>query len=60
MSQVRQLYRLQQTDSEISAKKLRLAEVVHLQRETRELRAARARDKRLVKIFRPGRLAKVT
>jgi predicted nucleic acid-binding Zn-ribbon protein len=45
MSQVRQLYRLQQIDSEINAKKLRLAEVVHLQRETKELRAARARDK---------------
>lgn len=44
MSQVRQLYRLQQIDSEISAKKLRLAEVIHMQRETRELRASRARD----------------
>jgi uncharacterized protein len=46
MSQVRQLYRLQQIDSEISAKKLRLAEVVHLQRETKELLAARSRDQK--------------
>ncbi len=45
MSQVRQLYRLQQIDSEINAKKLRLAEVVQLQRETQELRTARAREK---------------
>ena len=44
MSQVRQLYRLQQTDSEISAKKLRLTEVIHLLRESEELQAARARD----------------
>jgi hypothetical protein len=43
MSQVQQLYRLQQFDSEISQKKQRLTEVVHLQRETEELLAARKR-----------------
>jgi predicted nucleic acid-binding Zn-ribbon protein len=43
MSQVQQLYRLQQYDSEIVRKKQRLAEVVQLQRETQELLAARKR-----------------
>lgn len=46
MSQVRQLYRLQQIDSEISAKKLRLAEVIQMQRETKELQAARVREQK--------------
>ena len=41
MSQVQQLYRLQQYDTEISQKKRRLAEVLHLQRETEALIAAR-------------------
>ena len=43
MSQVQQLYRLQQYDTEITQKKRRLAEVVQLQRETEELLAARKR-----------------
>lgn len=43
MSQVQQLYRLQQYDSEILEKKRRLAEVVRLQRETEELLTARQR-----------------
>jgi uncharacterized protein len=43
MSQVQQLYRLQQYDTEISQKKRRLGEVVHLQRETEALIAARKR-----------------
>jgi predicted nucleic acid-binding Zn-ribbon protein len=43
MSQVQQLYRLQQYDSEIAQKKQRLAEVVKMQRETQELLAARKR-----------------
>jgi predicted nucleic acid-binding Zn-ribbon protein len=45
MSQVGQLYKLQQIDSEIQQKKQRLAEVVQLQRETEELLAARQRSK---------------
>ncbi|MDX1416428.1 MAG: C4-type zinc ribbon domain-containing protein [Candidatus Promineifilaceae bacterium] len=44
MSQVRQLYRLQQLDSEINAKKSRLTEVIQLQKETTELRSARAQN----------------
>ncbi len=43
MSQVRQLYRLQQIDSEISKKKQRLGEVLRLQKETEELIAAKQR-----------------
>lgn len=43
MGQVQQLYRLQQLDSEIAAKKGRLKEVLTLQRETAALRAARQR-----------------
>lgn len=43
MSQVQQLFRLQQIDSDIAAKKARLKEVLGLQRETQELRAARLR-----------------
>lgn len=43
MSQVSQLYRLQQIDSEIQQKKGRLGEVVRLQRETGELLSARER-----------------
>jgi predicted nucleic acid-binding Zn-ribbon protein len=43
MSQVHQLYRLQQYDTEIFQKKRRLAEVVQLQRETEALIAARQR-----------------
>ena len=43
MSQVQQLYRLQQYDTEISQKKRRLGEVVQLQRETEALIAARKR-----------------
>jgi predicted nucleic acid-binding Zn-ribbon protein len=44
MSQVGQLYKLQQIDTEIRQKKGRLAEVIQLQRETEELLAARRRD----------------
>ncbi len=43
MSQVQQLYRLQQIDTEISAKKQRLKDVIQLQRETTELQQARRR-----------------
>jgi predicted nucleic acid-binding Zn-ribbon protein len=43
MSQVQQLYRLQQYDSEITQKKQRLAEVVQQQRVTQELSDARRR-----------------
>jgi predicted nucleic acid-binding Zn-ribbon protein len=43
MSQVRQLYKLQQIDTEIRQKKQRLGEVIQLQRETEELLAARQR-----------------
>lgn len=43
MSQVRQLYKLQQFDTEIQQKKKRLTEVIQLQRETEELLAARRR-----------------
>jgi predicted nucleic acid-binding Zn-ribbon protein len=43
MSQVQQLYRLQQYDTEITQKKRRLSEVLHLQRESEELLAARSR-----------------
>ncbi len=43
MSQVRQLYKLQQIDTEIQQKKQRLGEVIRLQRETEELLAARQR-----------------
>ena len=43
MSSVQQLYRLQLVDSEIAQKKRRLAEVVHQQRETGDLLAARQR-----------------
>jgi predicted nucleic acid-binding Zn-ribbon protein len=43
MSQVRQLYNLQQIDTEIRQKKQRLGEVIQLQRETEELLAARQR-----------------
>jgi uncharacterized protein len=43
MSQIQQLYRLQQYDDEITAKKRRLAKVVQLQRETEALIAARKR-----------------
>ncbi len=43
MSQVQQLYRLQQYDNEITRKKRRLAEVIQSQRETEELLAARER-----------------
>lgn len=43
MSQVQQLYQLQQIDSEISAKKQRLKDVLQAQRETEALRAARQR-----------------
>jgi len=42
MSQVGQLYRLQQIDTEIRDKKARLGEVLRLQTETAELLAARA------------------
>ena len=41
MSQVRQLYRLQQIDSEINEKKQRLGEVLRLQKESKELSAAK-------------------
>lgn len=43
MSQVRQLYKLQQIDTEIQQKKQRLSEVIQLQRETAELLTARQR-----------------
>lgn len=43
MSQVQNLYRLQQYDTEIAQKKRRLTEVLQLQRETKELLAARER-----------------
>ncbi len=43
MSQVGQLYKLQQIDTEIRQKKQRLSEVIRLQRETEELLAARQR-----------------
>src|SRR5210317_1168749 len=43
MSQVGQLYSLQQIDTEIRSKKQRLGEVIQLQRETEELIAARQR-----------------
>ena len=43
MSQVQQLYRIQQYDTEITQKKQRLGEVVRLQRETEELLAVRKR-----------------
>ena len=43
MSQVRQLYYLQQIDTEIRQKKQRLGEVIQLQRETKELLDARKR-----------------
>lgn len=43
MSQVSQLYKLQQIDTEIQQKKGRLGEVVRLQRETDELLSARKR-----------------
>lgn len=43
MAQVQQLFRLQQLDSDIAAKKARLKEVLGLQRETQELLAARLR-----------------
>ena len=46
MSQVRQLYKLQQFDTEIHQKKQRLSEVVSLQRETEVLLAARQRAQR--------------
>lgn len=44
MSQVRQLYTLQLIDTEIQQKKGRLSEVLRLQQETEELKAARQRD----------------
>lgn len=43
MSQLEQLYRLQQLDTEIRQKKRRLGEVVELQKETPAVRAARSR-----------------
>jgi len=43
MTQVGQLYNLQQIDTEIRRKKARLSEVIQLQRETEELIAARQR-----------------
>ncbi len=43
MSQVGQLYKLQQFDTEIQQKKKRLSEVIALQHETKELLAARQR-----------------
>jgi predicted nucleic acid-binding Zn-ribbon protein len=43
MSQAQQLYRLQQIDTETRQRKQRLAEVIHLQRETEELLAGRQR-----------------
>ncbi|UCC50328.1 MAG: hypothetical protein JSV68_14595 [Anaerolineaceae bacterium] len=43
MSQVQQLYQLQQIDTEIRQGKQRLSEVIQLQRETEELLAARQR-----------------
>jgi uncharacterized protein len=43
MSSLQQLYRLQQVDLEIRAKKQRLGEVLRAQKETEELIAARAR-----------------
>ncbi len=46
MSQLRQLYNLQQVDTEIRQKKQRLGEVIQLQRETEELLAARKRAQR--------------
>lgn len=46
MNQVRQLYRLQQIDTEVKEKKQRLAEVLQLQRETEELQAARQQAQR--------------
>ena len=49
MSHIQQLYRLQQVDTEINAKKTRLKEVIQLQREPQRLRAARERaEKALV------------
>lgn len=45
MSQVGQLYKLQQIDTEVRSKKQRLGEVIQLQRETEELLAARQRAK---------------
>jgi predicted nucleic acid-binding Zn-ribbon protein len=44
MSQVGQLYKLQLIDTEIRQKKGRLSEVIRLQQETEELKAARKRD----------------
>lgn len=43
MAQIRALYRLQQTDSEMKEKKSRLLEVINLQKESAELLAARKR-----------------
>lgn len=43
MSQIQLLYQLQQTDNELREKKKRLAEVLQAQKETEELKQARAR-----------------
>ncbi|MEZ4512849.1 MAG: hypothetical protein R3C62_13340 [Chloroflexota bacterium] len=48
MSQIQQLYRLQQIDTEIRQKKQRLAEVLRAQKETEALLAAREREKTAV------------
>ena len=48
MSQVQQLYQLQQVDTEIRAKKQRLGEVLRAQKETAELLAAQQRMKTAV------------
>ena len=48
MSQIQQLYRLQQMDTEIRQKKQRLTEVLRAQKETEALLAAREREKTAV------------
>lgn len=48
MSQIQQLYRLQQMDTEIRQKKQRLGEVLRAQKETAEVLAAREREKTAV------------
>lgn len=47
MSQVNQLYRLQQLDTEIRNKKQRLTEVINAQRETKELINARGQEAKI-------------
>lgn len=52
MSQIQQLYRLQQMDSEIRQKKQRLAQVLQAQKETERLLAARQRAQTAVSVLK--------